>query len=973
MLIKDLLKKNGMFNLNTIAESVVISTVDRFQGDENDIIIASLVTDEKSKTGFVKLVNRMIVLLSRSRIGLYIVGNAGYFGNSGVEHWKKTIELLEQPAPNDVVGNDESALVAFSGKRIGNALPICCPLHRKESKKLVKDHSDLYLGFCKEKCAAILPCGHACNEDCHWPTDTHNLSCKSEIESPCPFHNQSHLCKDINPNKYLVNDVILRYRCTVKVDIQLPCGHNATISCADEQDIARNISKLPVCNEQAHEPFIYDQCYHSLVGTCSIIGSYKQNPLSAPPCMFKIDYLYACGHISPVKCYMAKMYESRTQTPVCTEKVTINLPRCFHSCTMSCAEAQTVSKWTGLGIEKFNPVVKEGEQYGPVDFNCKKDIILMKKCGHQAKLNCSIAFQLAQTGEACKEMDNIQSPICGHNVQVTCSTKERIGLTAVQLPIDVFEEGVTVIGICVEFIKCTKKVTFIKRCGHQEDMECSQAIRLLSSVPKTVCMKPVFAKSALCGHEGTFPCSVRKTWKPWSSEFLSSTLYENMLIKNVITDAFDTPIPNAAIGNSGCDVMVKFKRSKCEHEENVKCRDAFERLKSRNMPECTEMVKFKLSCNHFGEIQCNMVDKCKTKGKCKSDVLRQCWNYSVCGQKVTMKCKDGHFVCQTTSTWTCSTGKHSYKLKQCSQGIPSVCPGCDLEKIDFAIEACENQEFILQDLDLPFAHLTKLDIEGGQFLQRKVHVLSALKKIFSEPTLLLTPKPLFEPKIIPCFVVCNGQKKHLTSFDPKVLVSGKTYNGMEVFEYQKNTLIEVRDKYLKDGSVAMLFGIAFICIAHQIGSISQNAKAKKSIDDQKRENIVDAIHVKSSGSLILFSPFAVLATHKAAVSLPELNRMINAAEMSRITPKAITTFTKPDLKAVPFVDDKGNDDSEVVTFNSDSFAKCPDLDVFIPKTWDGETLYEGNSVVQKELINKLMFVSSKQISSPYSGKSCSLM
>jgi hypothetical protein len=37
------------------------------------------VIDAKSQTPFVKLVNRMIVLLSRARLGMYIIGNIGYF------------------------------------------------------------------------------------------------------------------------------------------------------------------------------------------------------------------------------------------------------------------------------------------------------------------------------------------------------------------------------------------------------------------------------------------------------------------------------------------------------------------------------------------------------------------------------------------------------------------------------------------------------------------------------------------------------------------------------------------------------------------------------------------------------------------------------------------------------------------------------------------------------------------------------
>ncbi|KAG6968336.1 hypothetical protein JG687_00003807 [Phytophthora cactorum] len=79
--------------------SCFLSTVDRFQGDEADIVIISLVIDGKSRTPFVKLQNRMIVLLSRARLGMYVVGNAEYFGETS--HWKKTFELLEKDAESD--------------------------------------------------------------------------------------------------------------------------------------------------------------------------------------------------------------------------------------------------------------------------------------------------------------------------------------------------------------------------------------------------------------------------------------------------------------------------------------------------------------------------------------------------------------------------------------------------------------------------------------------------------------------------------------------------------------------------------------------------------------------------------------------------------------------------------------------------------------------------------------------------------
>ncbi|CAI5725458.1 unnamed protein product [Peronospora destructor] len=103
-----------------LAPSCTVSTVDRFQGDEADIIVISLVIDGKSRTPFVKLQNRMIVLLSRARLGMYVVGNVEYFGET--THWQKTLGLLEIDAESDNTNHTECT--TYSELRIGRALPI---------------------------------------------------------------------------------------------------------------------------------------------------------------------------------------------------------------------------------------------------------------------------------------------------------------------------------------------------------------------------------------------------------------------------------------------------------------------------------------------------------------------------------------------------------------------------------------------------------------------------------------------------------------------------------------------------------------------------------------------------------------------------------------------------------------------------------------------------------------------------------
>jgi len=55
-------------------------TVDDYQGEENKIIIISLVRNNtKGNLGFTKIDNRIIVALSRAKHGMYILGSATFF------------------------------------------------------------------------------------------------------------------------------------------------------------------------------------------------------------------------------------------------------------------------------------------------------------------------------------------------------------------------------------------------------------------------------------------------------------------------------------------------------------------------------------------------------------------------------------------------------------------------------------------------------------------------------------------------------------------------------------------------------------------------------------------------------------------------------------------------------------------------------------------------------------------------------
>ena len=127
---------------------VKVCTVDSYQGEENDVVLLSLVrNNESGSIGFLENVNRVCVALSRARLGMYVFGNAKL--------------LIQDPDWATVIDH-------FQHKEaIRSFLPLYCPVHDTEID--AKEYSDLQElnGGCYVDCAGILSCGHKCPLKCH--------------------------------------------------------------------------------------------------------------------------------------------------------------------------------------------------------------------------------------------------------------------------------------------------------------------------------------------------------------------------------------------------------------------------------------------------------------------------------------------------------------------------------------------------------------------------------------------------------------------------------------------------------------------------------------------------------------------------------------------------------------------------------------------------------------------------------------
>lgn len=89
-----------------------VVTVDSYQGEENDVVLLSLVRNNTAEQiGFLSIGNRVCVALSRARRGFYLFGNTTILSHASNLWWDVITEMSSDP------------------KRVGLDLPLVCETH----------------------------------------------------------------------------------------------------------------------------------------------------------------------------------------------------------------------------------------------------------------------------------------------------------------------------------------------------------------------------------------------------------------------------------------------------------------------------------------------------------------------------------------------------------------------------------------------------------------------------------------------------------------------------------------------------------------------------------------------------------------------------------------------------------------------------------------------------------------------------
>ncbi|XP_050411923.2 NFX1-type zinc finger-containing protein 1 [Patella vulgata] len=215
-------------------KGITVTSVDNYQGEENEIVILSLVRNNKERdVGFLKTDNRVCVALSRAKKGLYVMGNFDILRHKS-PLWNEIITTLERHG------------------EIGQTLVLKCPNHPKGKGIKINTPDDFdkaASGGCQKICKSRLDCGHACELQCHLIDLEHrDYTCRKPCPKTCEEGHRCHLmcfqgCKkcQVSVSKFISRcghyDQVpchrppAQHKCRFPCEKMLSCGHQCGNLC----------------------------------------------------------------------------------------------------------------------------------------------------------------------------------------------------------------------------------------------------------------------------------------------------------------------------------------------------------------------------------------------------------------------------------------------------------------------------------------------------------------------------------------------------------------------------------------------------------------------------------------------------------------------------------------------------------------------------------------------------------------------
>ena len=296
---------NPEMNRTTLLQALRIATIDNFQGEEAKVVVISLVrSNPHHRCGFLKTSNRINVLLSRAKHGMYIIGNSQT--SSGVRMWHQVLQILKE------------------GGNHGPELELQCPRHPETPIRVSGPDDFLRLapeGGCNEMCAQRLPCGHKCKTKCH-SVALHNAVVCLE---PCTRSKKG--CDHVCP-KRCGEPCDEKCRTVIDdLDLTMGCGHRVKrLPCWQVQD-----PSTIVCTETTVKTVPH--CAHEVAVNCS-----TDVTMSDFRCNARCESILPCGHACHRLCHQCRKREDDGSIEVNHGKCHATCDRPYATCSHRCQE-----------------------------------------------------------------------------------------------------------------------------------------------------------------------------------------------------------------------------------------------------------------------------------------------------------------------------------------------------------------------------------------------------------------------------------------------------------------------------------------------------------------------------------------------------------------------------------------------------------------------------------------------------------
>ncbi|CAD8152872.1 unnamed protein product [Paramecium pentaurelia] len=480
------LKKKFM---NQNQQQVKVETVNNYLGEENDIVIISLVINDNHHLYQKKKNQQKIkIAFSRAKLGLYVFGNFDFLQINS-DKPQILYELIKDFKRLTFL--EKLITLAEIKNFYSDTITLKCRTHGKQS--YVQKSSDWFkfkAGCCDQVCNQNFDkCNHTCQEICHLGNHPEN-NCQEQCQRILQCgHKCQQLCR-------------VQCTCTQMIYVTLPvCNHRALINCGQDpaEVLCLQDQELQFlnCKHLIHyqcyqrEDFLY-KCQHACDNLlqCGHLCSKKCWEI-CQPCEQKCVKRRNCGHLDECQnlCYQS--------CSPCNQKITIQLDCGKHSIQNKCFQIQNhilkeiqappfflKSKIGSHYLIQIMQMLKNGQKepnfiFKQVeDYKCKNPCTKPRKCGHifECKNFCS------QECTQCEQVITL-SLECGHKYQLLC--KDQNNLLQNQLS------------------KNEQKI--LSQCQHQKNQlsfetyqSCSQIIR--NQIGYKIKCQQVCNRQRQCGH-----------------------------------------------------------------------------------------------------------------------------------------------------------------------------------------------------------------------------------------------------------------------------------------------------------------------------------------------------------------------------------------------------------------------------------------------------------------------------------------